>query len=359
MSQLDTPISLPCGLILPNRMAVAPLTNIQSHPDGTLGDDELRWLVRRAKGGWGLVSTCAAYVSDEGRAWVGQLGAAADAHLPGLTRFATALKEAGGVPVVQLHHAGRKADAAPVKLSTADGDGVRGATQEDIDRVIRDFVDAARRCEEAGFLGVEIHGANGYLFTQFLAPADNPRTDAYGGDVAGRARFLRETMRAVRAAVSPSFAVGVRLSPVDTWAPRGIRLADSAQVCAWLAEDGADFIHLSLRDATSSPPQEDIATPVATAIRAALPANVPILAAGGVWTREDAQRALDVGVDVVVLGKAAIGNPDWPRESAAEGYAPVRNPYSVEHLRGVEVSQRFIDYITPFAGMIEGGAPAR
>jgi len=356
---LDTPLTFPCGLVLPNRMAMAPLTNCQSHPDGTLADDEYAWLMRRATGGWGLLSTCATYVSDEGKAWNGQLGAATDGHLPGLTRLATDLREAGAVAIVQLHHAGAKADEAAVKLSTADGDGIRGATEADIARVTADFVAAARRCEAAGFAGVEIHGANGYLFTQFLAPKDNPRTDGYGGDLAGRARFLREVTRAVRAAVSSEFAVGVRLSPVDHYAPRGLLLADSVQVGAWLAEDGADFVHLSLRDAAGPAPLEDGDVAVARAIRDGLPGGVAVLAAGGVWTRADAQRAVEAGVDVVVLGKAAIGNPDWPRESGADGYEPARHPFEPDHLRAVAVSDTFMGYIGQFPGMVVGGADAR
>ena len=349
---LDTPLTLRCGLTLPNRMGLAPLTNVQSNPDGTLHDDELRWLVRRAQGGWGLLSTCAAFVSPEGHAWIGQLGVASDAQLPGLTRLAGALREAGALPIVQLHHAGAKADQAPVRLSALDGDGVRGASAEDISRVIGDFVAAARRAEAAGFLGVEIHGANGYLFTQFLAPADNPRTDGYGGDLAGRARFLRETLRAVRAAVAPGFAVGVRISPVDHWARRGIVLADSAILAGWLAEDGADFVHLSLQDAGGPPPMEEGAPLVATAIRAALPRDVAVLAAGGIWTRVEAERARRAGVDVVVVGRAAIANPDWPRDSAAADYTSLRNPFDPEQLRSVAVSSKLLKYIGHWPGML-------
>ncbi len=356
---LDTPLTLRCGLVLPNRMALAPLTNLQSNPDGTLHDDELRWLVRRAEGGWGLLITCAAFVSPDGNAWVGQLGIDRDALLPGLTRLATALRAAGAVPIVQLHHGGAKADQAAIKLSAADGEGVRGASTAAIARVGGDFVAAARRAEAAGFAGVEIHGANGYLFTQFLAPADNPRTDAYGGDLAGRALFLRETLRAVRGAVSPGFAVGVRISPVDLWAKRGLVLEDSAILASWLAEDGADFVHLSLQDAGGPPPMEEGAPVVATAIREATPQQVAVLAAGGIWTPAAGLRAVAAGVDVAVVGKAAIANPDWPRGSADPDYAPHRTPWDPEQLRSVAVSPKFLKYLSRWPGMVVGGATKR
>ena len=358
MSALDEPITLPCGLELTNRMAMAPLTNTQSNPDGTLHSDELKWLQRRAQGGWGLISTCATFVSSEGHCWVGQLGAATDAHTPGLQRLADALWEAGAPPIVQLQHGGAKADQAAVKLSTVDGDGVRGATESDIERVIGDFVAAARRVEKAGFAGIELHGANGYLFTQFLAPDDNPRTDGYGGDIAGRARFLRETLVAVRRAVSYDFAVGVRLSPVDGWTQRGLRLADGVQVAAWLAEDGADFIHLSLSDASGPAPHEEGTPAVVTAVRAAVDPKVPVFAAGGIGTREDAEEALTAGATVAVVGRTSIPHPNWPRASAAAGFAPMPRPWDPDYLRSVAVGPGLLKYISNFPGFVVGGAPA-
>ncbi|MEZ4320090.1 MAG: NADH:flavin oxidoreductase [Myxococcota bacterium] len=356
---LTSPLTLRCGLVIPERIALAPLTNTQSHTDGTLDDVELRWLVRRATGGFRFVSTCAAFVSEEGHAWDGQLGIASDAHLPGLTRMAAALRDAGAVSVVQLHHGGVEAKLAPDPISTGGPDGARAATPEDLARVVRDFVDAAVRAERAGFDGVEVHGANGYLFTQFLAPADNPRTDAYGGSLENRARLLREAVRAVRSAVSPGFAVGVRLSVVDTWAQRGLVLADGVQVGGWLAEDGVDFVHLSLRDAAGPPPFEPDAGVVVRALRDALPAEVAVFAAGGVWTRADAERVHGAGADVVVLGKVAIGNPDWPGSSRDAGWEPVRPPYTPAYLAEQAVGERLVTYLSRFPGMVVGGMPAR
>ncbi len=359
MDALTTPVRLRCGLALRDRIAMAPLTNTQSHPDGTLADDELEWLTRRARDGFGWISTCAAFVSEEGHAWKGQLGIASDDHLPGLTRLASSLHEHDAIAVVQLHHGGAKADLAPTKLSTGGPEGCRAATSDDLARVTADFVAAAQRAEAAGFDGVEIHGANRYLFTQFLAPADNPRDDAYGGTLDGRARLLRETMRAVRDAVAPKFAVGVRLSPVDLWNVRGLKLADGVQVGQWLVDDGADFVHLSLMDAGGTAPHEPEAGVIARAFREALQSDVPIFAAGGVWTRPDAKRARDAGVDVVVIGRASIAHPDWPRASAAEDFAPHKPPWSEAFLTRVAVGANLVAYLSGMSGMVEGGKAAR
>lgn len=355
-------LTLRCGLRLHERIAMAPLTNTQSAKDGCLGEDELRWLARRARDGFRWISTCAAFVSEEGHAWQGQLGISDTRHLDGLTRLASALHEHGARSVVQLHHAGVQASLAPgARLGPVADDtaNVRAATPEDIRRVTEDFVAAAQLAERAGFDGVEIHGANGYLFTSFLAPADNTRDDDYGGNLAGRARLLREVMRAVRASVSASFAVGVRLSPVDVWSQRGLVLDDGVRVGQWMAEDGADFVHLSLADAAAPPLHEPGKPPVARAFRDALPGEVPIFAAGNIWTREDAAQATAAGVDVVVLGRAAIAHPDWPSASTKSGWQPTRPTWSADYLQQADVGPDLLAYLARLPGLVEGGKPRR
>ncbi len=360
MTDLTSPFTLRSGLVVPGRVALAPLTNTQSNPDGTLSDTEIRWLTRRARGGFAWVSTAAAYVSDEGKAWAGQLGVASDLHLPGLTRLARELREAGAVSIVQLYHGGIKAELAPgLRLTTADQAGARGATEADFDQVVHDFVQAALRSQAAGFDGVEVHGANGYLFTQFLAPADNPRTDAYGGSLENRARLLRQVVRAVRASVRRDFVVGVRLSPVDLFDRRGLVLDDSLQVARWLAEDGIDFLHLSLRSIAGPAPFEPERGSVTTAFRAVLPPEVPLLSVGGVWTAEDAQAGLAAGADLVVLGKAAIANPEWPHDALRPGWQPARPPWSRAHLAAADVGEALVRYLSPYPGLVEGGAAPR
>src|SRR4051812_10714409 len=202
------PLEFRNGVVARNRVWLAPLTNMQSAPDGSLSDDELNFLEMRARGGFGVVETCASHVSRDGQGWAGELGIFEDRLLPGLERLASTLTRAGALPFVQLFHGGLRSPSAltgqePWSASavpaTQASEAARAATDADISRVIADFRDAAQRAHQAGFAGVELHGAHGYLLCQFLSATLNTRTDGWGGSLTGRARLLRETLRAVRA----------------------------------------------------------------------------------------------------------------------------------------------------------------
>jgi 2,4-dienoyl-CoA reductase-like NADH-dependent reductase (Old Yellow Enzyme family) len=354
MASLFEPLVFRTGLSARNRIVLAPLTNMQSHADGSLGDDELRWLSSRADGGFGVVMTCAAHVARDGQGWPGELGVFDDSLLPGLTTLATALRDRGATSIVQIFHGGLRADPSvtgTVPWSASDGDGIRAATVDDIRRVIEQFANAAARAQQAGFDGVELHGAHGYLFTQFLSATQNRRTDDWGGPLEQRARLVREALRAVRARVGRGFTVGVRLSPEDFGNARGLDLDESVQTARWLADDGADFIHLSMWHSLSNTAKRpDIhAIPL---FREAVPSDVVILAAGSVWTRLEAEELLVKGADGVVLGRSAIINADWPRRAVDPQWAPVRPPVTIESLRANGLSPAFAEYMRRFKDFV-------
>jgi 2,4-dienoyl-CoA reductase-like NADH-dependent reductase (Old Yellow Enzyme family) len=354
MTSLFEPLVFRTGLSARNRIVLAPLTNMQSQADGSLGEDELRWLSSRAEGGFGIVMTCAAHVAKDGQGWPGELGVFNDVLVPGLTTLAAALHQRGATSLMQIFHGGLRADpkvTGTIPWSASEGDGVRAATTDDITRVIQQFADAAARARAAGFDGVEIHGAHGYLFTQFLSATQNRRTDEWGGSLEHRARLVRQTMRAVRARVGPSFTVGVRLSPEDFGNARGLDLDESVQTALWLAEDGADFIHLSLWQslANTAKRPETHAIPL---FRAALPAEVRILAAGAVWTRDEAVQVLTKGADAVVLGRSAIINGDWPLRAADPQWTPRRPPVTIDALRASGLSPVFAEYMRRFKDFV-------
>jgi 2,4-dienoyl-CoA reductase-like NADH-dependent reductase (Old Yellow Enzyme family) len=354
MASLFKPLVFRTGLSARNRIVLAPLTNMQSHADGSLGDDELRWLSSRAYGGFGVVMTCAAHVARDGQGWPGELGVFDDSLLPGLTTLATALRDRGATSIVQIFHGGLRADPAltgTVPWSASDGDGIRAATVHDIHRVIGQFADAAARAQKAGFDGVELHGAHGYLFTQFLSATQNRRTDDWGGPLEQRARLVREAFRAVRVRVGRDFTVGMRLSPEDFGNARGLDLDESVQTARWLADDGADFIHLSMWHSLSNTAKRPDTHSIPL-FRQALPSDVVILAAGSVWTRIEAEELLVKGADGVVLGRSAIINADWPRRAVDPHWVPLRPPVTIDSLRASGLSPTFAEYMRRFKDFV-------
>ncbi len=341
------------GISAKNRVALAPMTNRQSHDDGTLGDDELTWLARRADGDFGIVATCAAHVAKDGQGWPGELGVFDDAHIPGLRTLATALHGRGALAFAQIFHGGVRADASVSGTrpwSAIEGGGARAATEDDIHRVIGEFADAAARAHRAGMDGVEIHGAHGYLLTQFLS-ATNQRTDAWGGSFENRARLIREVTRAVRARVPASFVVGARISPEDFGNAKGIDLDESLDVARMLCDDGVDFVHLSLWDATRNTVKRPNEHAV-TAFRAVIASDVRIFVAGKLWTRADADRMLGLGADAVALGRSAIANPDWPQRAIDASWDPKRPPLTIDELRARGLSAQFAEHMRQWKGFV-------
>jgi len=171
--------------------------------------------------------------------------------------------------------------------------------------------------------------------------------------------LIRETLRAIKGAVSPGFAVGVRLSPIDLFMARGILLAESLQTAKWLVEDGADFVHLSLQDAMCRAPEDPNGPRIVSAFRHALPESVPLLVAGGIWTRDDLNRVLEAGAEFGVVVSAAISQPYWPRVSLTPGWKPTRPPFPVDGLRDAGVGDGFLNYLLKRPGFVQGGAPPR
>ena len=348
------------GQTVTNRLVLAAMTNKQSHPDGSLSDDELEWL--RARTSFGIVTTCAAHVALDGQGWDGELGVFDDALLPGLERLATALDASGALGLVQIFHGGVRApsrltgsqpfSASEFELDAPNFERPRAATEEDIQRTIAAFASAARRCAEAGFAGVELHGAHGYLISQFLGTVTNTREDDWGGSLEGRARFVREILAAVKAVTPESFLVGVRLSPEIP--DQGIVLEEALTVARWLVEDGVDFMHVSNWDSFKAPvadPESD--KPLTTYFREAVGPDVPVIATGGVWTPAQADSVMDHGADLVGLARAAIGNARWPEQAARPGWEPARPPYSAQHLRENALGEAFVDYMRRWPDFVE------
>lgn len=354
-ADLYAPLTLPRGPALANRIALAPLTNQQSHADGTLSDDEYRWLMMRAEGGFGMTFTCAAHVQAVGQGFPGQLGCFSDAHLPGLRRIADGIRARGSVSSLQLHHGGSRAVpeivGRPVSVSDDAETGARGLTLEEVEQVREDFITAAKRAEAAGFDGVEVHGAHGYLLTQFLSPELNRRTDRYGGSLENRARLIIEIIDGIRTQCRPDFQVGLRLSPERF----GLRLLEVRDVAAEvLRTKRIDYLDMSLWNAFGEPVEATLRSKSLMGWFTELDrGNIPLGVAGKIRTARDALRALELGCDFVLIGRAAILKHDFAKQVRMDpGYASPPLPASPESLAAEGLGPAFIDYMRTWKGFV-------
>jgi 2,4-dienoyl-CoA reductase-like NADH-dependent reductase (Old Yellow Enzyme family) len=355
VSDLFAPLTMAHGPAAPNRLWLAPLTNTQSHPDGRLSEEELHWLALRARGGHGLTMTCAAHVQAGGQGFPGQLGVFSDDHLPGLTRLAAAVKDAGSLASLQLHHAGIRSPqelvGQPVGASDDAETGARAMTGDEVGQLVDDFATAAVRAERAGFDGVELHGAHGYVIAQFLSPEINRRSDRYGGSLENRARLLFELVAAVRGRCGPDFQLGVRLSPERF----GLRLGEVRDVAAQLMVSGdLDYLDMSLWDVRKKPVEEDFQhRPLMEWFTELDRGTTRLGVAGKVRTGAEAAQTLQQGADFAMVGRAAILHHDFPEQVRRDGgFVPVPTPVSPDHLSGEGLSPVFVEYMRNWRGFV-------
>jgi len=349
MAGLFEKVDFAHGPATTNRFMLAPLTNLQSHADGTLSDDEFRWLEMRAAGGFGMTTTCAMHVQPMGQAFVGQLGCFSDELVPGLTRLASGIHAHDSLAIGQLHHGGNRADGKlfggqPVCPSDDAEFGARAMTEPEVEESVEAFIAAAERCKAAGFDGIQVHGAHGYLVCEFLSPETNRRTDNWGGSLQNRARFMMEIVNGIRTRCGNDFHIGVRLSPERF----GMTETESVQFFAMLVESGAvDLIDMSLWNVFKESQCEGFIGRRLIDIFAELDRGKCKLAvAGRLYDGDDAQRAIDAGADVVAIGRAAISNHDFPKQVRANPHFKMREtPIPVDVLRAEGLGEAFIEYM--------------
>ncbi len=336
---------------------LAPMTNTQSHEDGTLSDEEFQWLTMRAKGGFGLTMTCASHVQANGKGFPGQLGIFDDSHIPGHTRLAKSIREEGSLAVVQLHHAGIRSpeelvDGGPVGPSAHEKSKSRALSLEEVRTLRDDFIQAGIRAEKSGYNGVEIHGAHGYILCQFLSAKYNFRNDIYGGSLENRSRLIFEIIHGIRESCGPQFMIGLRLSPERF----GMRLTEIKEICTRIVDEKrVDFLDISLWDCFKQPEEPAYRDKSLLQHFTELDyKNVRLTVAGKIRSAEDCRAILEAGVDFVTIGRAAILHHDFPElVRANEDFQPTSLPVSEAYLREEGLSPRFVEYMRRWPGFVK------
>ncbi|MEW1639877.1 NADH:flavin oxidoreductase/NADH oxidase family protein [Streptomyces sp. NPDC093801] len=331
---LFTPLALPGGTTLPNRLAKAAMEESLAAQPGQLPDVRVERLYARwARGGAGLILT--GNVMVDRRAMTAPGTIVLDAHSPlgPFHRWAKAASSGGGQVWMQINHPGRQVRSdmpgtawAPSDVRISLGKHTRlfarpaAMTEADIQATITRFATTARRAEEAGFHGVQIHAAHGYLLSQFLSPLVNRRTDRWGGSLTNRTRLLTEILTTVRDHVSSDFAVSVKLNAAD-FQRGGFDTEEAAQVIDLLGDLKVDLVELS-GGSVESPASMGLTSDhrrlereayfLTLAERFVETAAVPLMLTGGIARRATAERALSRGVSMVGMATALALQPDLP-----------------------------------------------
>ena len=366
--RLFSPITL-AGQTIPNRIAMAPLTRQMAEADGTPTDEMAAYYARRARGGFGLIITEGTYEEDKlgCRAYLSQPGIVNKKHIKGWKKAANAIHDNGAKGILQLMHGGRVSDPrvlkgkAPVSASSTHSGGWTLYTDSDYERQIRDiknknwpkvtfgkaraltvkelgmvadgFADGAARAVEAGFDGVEIHGANGYLLWQFINPKTNLREDEFGGSPENNVRFVRMVCERVRKAIGKNKIISLRVSQdgvddfVGAW-PGGVKYAEAiGKALRGAAIDAIHWSSFGWRD--NRDPNNK--TPMSTVIRKA--SGIPMITNGGIADGAEAEACLkEGGGDMVAIGRQSFTHPDWPyivRSGAPYNWLPFDRKYVI------------------------------
>jgi 2,4-dienoyl-CoA reductase-like NADH-dependent reductase (Old Yellow Enzyme family)/thioredoxin reductase len=304
------------GMTVRNRIAMTAMGNHMALPGGEVSDIDVAFYEARAVGGVGLVILeCLTIDYASGKGNFGQMSADDDRFIPGLKRLADAIHAHGSVVAAQIYHPGRQGIAelngVPSMIAPSDVEcqavhqPVHAMSKDEIDDIVAKFAAAARRCKEAGIDAVELHGAHGYLITQFMSPYTNKRTDEYGGSFENRMRFITEIMEAVRAQVGPDYPIIVRLSVDEhleyVGAPtEGIHLDEGIEIAKYVEKLGADALDISC----------GIYETMNTAWE-------PVGFDEG-WKIDAPAKVREV-VDIPVIGVAVVRNPDYAESILAEG----------------------------------------
>lgn len=316
-------------LNLRNRIVMAPMTTWSANEDGTISAQELEYMRERVND-VGLVITGCTHVQENGIGFTREFAGFDDRFIPSLIQLAQAAKSGGAPAILQIFHAGIKAipnliaDADIVSASSlaitvgpfkTEQLSSRALSHDEVLQLIDDFGEATRRAIEAGFDGVELHGAHGFIIQNFFSPLYNQRDDAWGGSLEKRMAFplavVEEVQRVIQQHAQRPFALGYRIS-VEEYEDNGLSIADSLELIDQLIATEIDYLHVSLADVLHSVPKHDLQQQLSIQhVLKRVADRIPVITAGLLRTPQQAEQALDLGLPLIAIGKALVMNPNW------------------------------------------------
>lgn len=319
------PVTIKEGFTLRNRVLMAPMTTSSSTPEGEVTEDELIYYLVRSSGPGAVITACA-YISSEGQAFPNGLSVAKDSHIEGLKKLANIIKLQGAKAILQIYHGGRMSQRkfnggrqpvspSPIRAERKWADSPKELTDGGINILIHQFGAAVRRAIEAGFDGVELHGANTYLLQQFYSPHSNRRTDNWGGSIEKRLNFPLEVVRHCQTIIEEHtdlpFLLGYRFSPEEIETP-GIRIDDTLHLVDALINEQIDYLHLSVNFyyQPSLVGFREYKHQIPHKIGKHIDDRVPLISVGAIKTPADAEKALSYS-QLISLGKQLIIDPQW------------------------------------------------
>ncbi|GAA4048756.1 NADH:flavin oxidoreductase/NADH oxidase family protein [Parerythrobacter jejuensis] len=396
-SPVFAPLTLPNGTTVPNRLCKAAMEeNLAVQPGQSPGEKLFTLYERWARGGVGMILSGNVMVDPAALTGPGGVVLQKGTDLAPFKRWAQIGKSGGGQFWLQISHPGRQLYKSMGETAVSPSDvaldlgkfsslfaEVRALEADEIETIITRFADTAGLADEAGFDGIQIHGAHGYLVSQFLSPLTNKRTDEWGGSLENRARFLMRIAEAVRARVKPGFGVGVKLNSAD-FQRGGFAFEDARQVVEWLNGKGIDFVELSGGSYESpamqgNPQEEGDAPKTSTEAREAYfidfardiakVATMPIMVTGGITRLATAEAALaqdehGFGVELLGIARAMASNPFLPRHWQEGHHAEIELPHvgwknqSLSGLATMGLTKAQIERMARGKAPGDGGSPA-
>ena len=360
METLFKELTFSNGVKAKNKFMLAPLTNMQSPDHGKISEEEFIWLTKRAEGGFGIIMTCAMPVLKSGIGWKGQLSLYDSIHEYGHKRLNECLHSYNALSIAQIFHAGIRADInyAGDKIGPSINleKSAREMTLVEVEEMKEAFVECAIRAHKCNYDGIELHAAHGYLIGQFLSSRFNQRKDAYGGSLEKRARLLINIIDEIKENTSPSFLIGVRISPERFGLNTGEMLTLYKSLCD---NNNIHFIDISLWDSfklvDEGPYKGESLMKLFTKIDRG---DKLLTVAGKVFSLEDIKILENNNIDFYCLGRAAILDHQFPNRLREKGssFVPYSTPVSRAHLFKEGLSETFVDYMSTWKNFVDDKA---